>query len=397
MIKNPKMEFWNWWNTPELYKEVEILLKDGTIEKDMMIKGKYGNYEWRNYTDRAVLGWREITENKTNKKENKTMMKNTRENRVATMQAAGIDTKKYFSINLPEGLKPGSMISLVIDENGNPVFTSENMSMSDHELDEYNEIAEMIKNKYVRNSKLHRRWVMAQMFKMLNYRSYFGNGYNAYLNNCYDYRYQFEMLIDELKVLGILAKEDHEAFEERVTFFHRSVMKRLCYDYYCKLKDMVNKLPERNHKGRPYKRISNIDIHVDELDKKLFNPIMNCIHSIDDCVTYDELSMTLRMFTRKFVNVYKLPYDTMKCAKWKDAYKGAGAYYTLMNMVKFHDCFIIDENSNRLKGMKAVNYLKKMNIVHEGYGYRMFAMMKKVIKDNNFDFNQRMKEIYVNE
>lgn len=70
---------WNYGNTPELYKEVEILLKNGTTKKDMMIKGKYDNYEWRNYTDSAVLGWREITENKTNTKENKTMKKIKRE------------------------------------------------------------------------------------------------------------------------------------------------------------------------------------------------------------------------------------------------------------------------------------------------------------------------------
>ena len=30
MIKNPKMEFWNWWNTPELYNEVEYLIKEAT-------------------------------------------------------------------------------------------------------------------------------------------------------------------------------------------------------------------------------------------------------------------------------------------------------------------------------------------------------------------------------
>ena len=53
---------WNFDTAPELYKEVEILLQDGAIVKDMMIKGKYSNYTWRNYTDRAVLAWREITE-----------------------------------------------------------------------------------------------------------------------------------------------------------------------------------------------------------------------------------------------------------------------------------------------------------------------------------------------
>lgn len=66
---------------PELYKEVEILLKDGTTRKDMMIKGKNDTYEWRNYSYFDVLGWREITENKTNTKENKTMKKS-RENRI---------------------------------------------------------------------------------------------------------------------------------------------------------------------------------------------------------------------------------------------------------------------------------------------------------------------------
>lgn len=82
---------WNYGNTPELCKEVEILLKNGTTKKDMMIKGKYGNYEWRNYTDSAVLGWREITENKTNTKENKTMKKS-RENRMEALKAANIET-----------------------------------------------------------------------------------------------------------------------------------------------------------------------------------------------------------------------------------------------------------------------------------------------------------------
>ena len=100
---------WNYGNTPELYKEVEILLKNGTTKKDMMIKGKYDNYEWRNYTDSAVLGWREITENKTNTKENKTMKKS-RENRMEALKAANIETGKYFSVTLPEGLKPGSTI-----------------------------------------------------------------------------------------------------------------------------------------------------------------------------------------------------------------------------------------------------------------------------------------------
>lgn len=394
MIKNPKMEFWNWWNTPELYKEVEILLKDGTIEKDMMIKGKYGNYEWRNYTDRAVLGWREITENKTNKKENKTMMKNTRENRVATMQAAGIDTKKYFSINLPEGLKPGSMISLVIDENGKPAIaadTTEKEIKIDTELEQYNYIVSQIKNGYVRNSKLHRRWVMAQMFRMLNS----SIGYNEYLKRRYDYTYQFKMLIDELNVLGHLQKEDLEEFKDRSSFFNKNVVIALCNDYYEKLKKAVNNLPEKKCKGKPYKRINGYNIYVEDLNDKLYIPILNSIIGIQYCTSYKALSNLLRNFVRIFVNRYTLPYDTNKCAAWVDAYKGAGAYYTMMNMAKFHNCFITDHTTGETyTGMKAVEYLKTLNVIHEEYGYRMFAEMKRMIDENHFDFNKRMSEIY---
>lgn len=38
-----------WGDFPELYKEVEILMTDGSIKRDIMVKGKYGNYEWRNW------------------------------------------------------------------------------------------------------------------------------------------------------------------------------------------------------------------------------------------------------------------------------------------------------------------------------------------------------------
>lgn len=37
-------------------KEVEILMTDGSIKRDIMVKGKYGNYEWRNWTDKCVVG-----------------------------------------------------------------------------------------------------------------------------------------------------------------------------------------------------------------------------------------------------------------------------------------------------------------------------------------------------
>ena len=42
-------------------------------------------------------------------------------------------------------------------------------------------------------------------------------------------------------------------------------------------------------------------------------------------------------------NMVKLPYQTKKSAAWIDAYKGEGAFYTLKNLVMFHNCKIIDD------------------------------------------------------
>lgn len=384
---------------------VEILLHDGSTRKDMIIKkGKYGNYEWRSYVDKYVSAWRYIEKdmnkvelNNTNEKENKTMMKNTRENRVATMQSAGLNTSKYFSVNFPEGLKPGSSISIIINNDGQPVIAN-----NGNEIDNYNEIAEKIQNGYVRNTKLHRRWVMAQMFRMLNYKDSWSNdldraGYNYYLNNMYDYKYQFKMLIDEFNVLVHLEREDKEAFEERTRFFNKNVAIALCEDYYKKLRKYIRSLDVKNCKGEPYVRISGKNIFVKDLSEKVYDPISRNIDLIKKykLLSYSAMYDVMKTFTKEFVDTYKLPWNTSKCAEWKDAYKGAGAYYTMMNMAKFHNCFVVDkENGKELKGMAAVRYIDFESRNNVGKGYRLFAMMNKMIEDNNFNWKNRLEEIY---
>ena len=46
---------------PNAYEEVEILMIDGSVHNDMIVRGKYGNLEWRNWADRSVKAWREIS------------------------------------------------------------------------------------------------------------------------------------------------------------------------------------------------------------------------------------------------------------------------------------------------------------------------------------------------
>lgn len=383
---------------PELCRTVEVLMNDGTVREDMMVKGKYGNYEWRDYAN--VKAWRYIEKaenNKLNTKENKSMKKNNRESRMETMQAAGIDTKKYFSINLPEGLKPGAVISLVIDENGNPVITPEKVNKTDEQLENYNEICKCISNGYIRNTKLHRRWVMAQMFRMLNYESRNGErcGYDAYLNDMYEYDYQFKMMFDEIRVLSILQEKDYTAFNERSVFFDFNTVIATCEDYLRKLKKYVENLPKKKCKGVPYVRISGNDVFVNDLYKKVYFPIEDRIRKMRIAKQCDELYCNLKWFIVDFVKKYRLPDNTPKCKEWKNAFKGAGSYYTLMNLIKFHGCKIYTDHGI-LSGLRAVEYVNDRSREYHGEYYRLFALLKKVIADNRFDFGLAMKEIYGN-
>lgn len=388
-------------NRPPLYEIVEIIMTDGTIREDMMIKGKYGNCIWRNYTDAYVAGWRYIEE-KSNKKENKDMMnnrKNNKENRVAALKAAGMNTGKYFSISLPEGLQPGAKINITIDENGVPVFDGDGNNIKTNSAltpDEKALLNQVCVDGYVKNSKLHRRWVMAQMFRMLNYESYDGKrfGYDAYLNDNYGYMYQFDMILEEIRVLGKLQERDMGEFNKRKRFFNDQVVVDLIKDYKTKLKKYIEKLPIRKCKGTPYKRICGKNIFVEDIYQKVLIPFDNVAYNVVYNMTPDTNYMKLYLVLKrlvKFAKQYKLPFETPKCKEWKNAYKGAGSYYTLMNMVKFHNC-----RANGMYGLDGVYFIEMLTDQYGETGeyYKLFAFLKKTIEDNHFDFGLRMKEIY---
>lgn len=310
------------------------------------------------------------------------MNKNERMNKLAN---AGIDTGKYFNINLPEGLAPGATISVVINENGQPIVVSEKKN---------DVIAEqIIADGYVRNTKLHRRFVMAQMFQMLNYKSFDGrdSGYHGYLNRMYTYDYTLNMMLEEVKVLSKLERRDMESFNERNRFFTKKVVIEVLSDYIKKLKDYVDTLPVKKCKGVPYKRVKGKNVFVEDLNKKVYTPLANYIWHIQYSRDYSEMYLFLNHFVN---NMVKLPYNTPKSKVWVDTFKGEGAYYTLKNLIMFHNCKIFEDGMASVFKESSMRILNDKLYEYKGEGWRMFALMKKVIKDNNFDFNKRMNEIY---
>ena len=310
----------------------------------------------------------------------------TKNERMNKLNEMGVNTGKYFTVNLPDGLAKNSTITLAINENGEYSVVNANVTENDIILNQ------IIEDGYVRNTKLHRRFVMAQMFSMLNYVSYDhrDRGYNDCLRRCYGYDYTFKMMLEEVRVLGKLEERDVETFKERVHFFDRGTVAAVIEDYLVQLKKYVDNLPNKNCKGVPYKRIKKRDVFVADLDKKIYAPVQRYANRVRVAKNYNEVYNVLNEFMK---NMIRLPYHTPKSKVWVDAYKGAGAYYTLKNLVMFHNCVII-ANDGINYGVNSMAYLNSRLDAYKGEYYRMFALMKKVIEDNNFNFKKRMEEIY---
>ena len=341
-----------------------------------------------------------VFNNVTNKyelkeKEIKTM--NKRDERMNTLTNAGIETGKYFTVQLPEGLPAGASVSLVINENGQPVFMQK---PSEDPI-----LNQIIEDGYVRNSKLHRRFIMAQTFKLLNYKSYNGRetGWEAAVRNNYGYHYQFDMMLDEIWVISRLETKDAETFKERTSFFNYGVVATVCKDYMKDLKAHIAKLPKHNCKGVPYKRLNGRygNVFESDLQKKVYTPMEYSIMDMASARNYYELFRELRKFMNLMI---KLPYQTAKSKTWVDAFKGAGAYFTLKNLTMFHNCKIMDEKYNGWRqprtittyaaGIEATNFVKSKLDEYKGEGWRYLAMLRKCIADNDFSFEERMKEVY---
>ena len=312
--------------------------------------------------------------------------------RMEKMSEMGINTGKYFTVNLPEGLAKNSTITLSINENGEYIVMNSNANTITVTKENDPILNQIIADGYVRNTRLHRRFVMAQMFQMLNYTSWDGidSGYHACLNRRYGYNYTLKMMLEEVRVLSKLETRDKETFNERVHFFDRNTIAAVIEDYLVELKNYVENLPVKKCKGVPYKKVKGNNIFVADLDKKLYQPVKAYASRVKYVADYNEVYHVLCDFMK---NMVKLPYNTKKSKAWIDAYKGEGAFYTLKNLVMFHGCTITTVDGIDY-GINSMAYLNSVLREYKGEGWRMFALMKKVIKDNNFDFNKRMDEIY---
>lgn len=234
--------------------------------------------------------------------------------RMAALKEAGIDVSKLQTL-------------MSKDESLRNIFTDDNDPI----------LEEIGKGGFIHNAELFRRWITAQTFKLLNDRY----GWTHAVRNHYDANYVLKQCKKELGLLVKLEQKGLKGRDKRFEFFTLQDLKRI---YISLLQN-----------GCAYVCYSG--------------DLTEYVARIDYSASYSELYSTIlagRWHIYRRSNHF-LPKD------WLNCFKGAGAYYTLQNIIRTHG-LIIPNCKDMNESLEKVDELLK-NITSYEPKFRRWDLM----------------------
>jgi hypothetical protein len=299
------------------------------------------------------------------------------QDRIEALRNAGIDVNNLFAM---QGANGGEYVAS--NKNGKLSILYDNDPIFNH----------IIEQGTVPNRRLFRRWVMAQMFHMISYTPYRSKepaGVTQMIHRL-GYEYQWKMLMDELYAQMKMERRDVTNFSDRNRWFNAEVVMAMVKDYIDQLKERVDTLKEKKCKGVPYKRLGNRNIFISDLQVKVYKPLYLAMARIKQAKNAAQLYDSAKRFNDMRI---KMACSTPQSKAWVDAYKGSGAFFTMQNLIRFHNCVAIDDAGKRLDKFQSLAFIgAKAEAYKNGDGWRLFAVLKKMLDDNNIDIKKKMAE-----
>lgn len=299
--------------------------------------------------------------------------------RIAALKAAGIDTSCFFPLG-------SDMVVKVVD--GVPVQVFDDDPI-------YQSIAS---GGYVNVHPLFRRFVMAQMFRLLRRMERSGESFNALVQHN-GYEYQWRMLENELHAIAKMQENNDTAcFSQRILWFNQDVVSAMIDYYLFKLRSHVDKLSHRRNKrgemvykhtckGMPYVKIAGKNVFLSDIGSKIYAPVVKASLAVKQAKSYRELYQLIVSFNKQRPH---LPWRTKQDDAFINAYKGAGAYFTMRNLVMFHGARFAS------MGEKAsLRHVEDKAREYEKEGWRMMGVMKQLIADAGISIEDKIHELQV--
>jgi uncharacterized Zn finger protein (UPF0148 family) len=161
-------------------------------------------------------------------------------------------------------------------------------------------LTELSKGGFIKNPELFRRWICAQTFRLLRD----PKGWTHAVRERYNITYVFKQTKRELELLLKLERKGLKGKDVRFEFFTLDDMKEIfmqltCYNHYCA--SGWNNIRERINNAKSYRQLYEV---------------------IDS--------------TKWHVHGTNIPQRCLNC------FKGAGAYYTLQNIIRTHGMILLN-------------------------------------------------------
>lgn len=198
--------------------------------------------------------------------------------------------------------------------------------------------------------------------------------------------------------------KDYENTKARYRWFNGCVAYDMAIDYIKKLRSYIddkciyttkkdkdgneNKTYKHTCKGNPYIRLQNEDIFVDDLERKVYNPLRDLANKMATVEDYKELYDAVREFNK---NRKHLAWDTKQADAFITAYKGSGSYYTMRNLIMFHGARFM-KNGRKMSETNSLKELESKAKLYDEEGWRMLGILKQLIKDNNISVQGKILE-----
>ena len=245
----------------------------------------------------------------------------------------------------------------------------------------------------VKNHRLFRRWIMSQMFHLLLRMEKWNDGF-AKIIRARGVRYMWKVLKQEMHDMRAIQRHgDTEEFKRRNRWWNTDAVAQIASMFAYDLGEQIRKnLKVRKCKGREYVTIPGYGmVFRDEYVKKVIEPFYARIEAFRKCncqKTADALCDYAMQF--KDSTAWKLGMP----AEFIDRFKGAGAYFTLRNMLMFHGCTLPYDVTCKFGDKKFNSFLDVLDNVAEEYkdeGWQMLGFLKDVIKHNEIDVEAKIK------
>jgi hypothetical protein len=297
------------------------------------------------------------------------------ETKLQKLISAGVDVKKFNFFDAPNPSGEPFLMQIV---NGVPVAVSDEV------------FERILKEGTVENADLFRRFILAQIIKM---------GKNNFTQSIHNKGYEFmwKMLEDELeRQVRYKKHNDMERLDECQYWYSPYIIKVCAEDYIRQLKEYIASRPVKTKKVKlqdgsrnraEYKTIKGNHIFVDDIYRKIIYPIYNLCCMVRHANGVEELYTAVKRFNKNRIKLFNIKnFAPTLPQEWISAYKGYGSYFALQNLIKFHDC-VVTGDYGKLERDSSWKYVqdKAKEYAYDREGWRLYGLLKKVLKDNKFD------------